>query len=72
MGEGWTGCPGDWVWGGMTGEAAGGMEGGAGEGRPVGWGGINFWGALEGAAAFTIGPGGSKERAKVTNHQSIY
>lgn len=40
----------------MTGEAAGGTEGGAGEGRPVGWGGINFWGGLEGAAAFTIGP----------------
>ena len=57
MGGGWAGCPGDWVWGGMTGEAAGGTEGGAGEGRPVGCGGISFWGALDGAAAFTMGPG---------------
>lgn len=56
MGGGCAGCPGDCVWGGITGEAAGGTEGGAGEGRPVGWGGINFWGGLEGAAAFTIGP----------------
>lgn len=36
MGVGWDGCPGIWVWGGMTGEAAEGTEGGVGEGRPVG------------------------------------
>ncbi|TNN58604.1 hypothetical protein EYF80_031224 [Liparis tanakae] len=35
MGGGWEGCPGDCVWGGITGEAAGGTEGGAGEGLPV-------------------------------------
>ena len=56
MGAGWAGCPGDWVWGGMTGEAAGGTAGGAGEGRPVGCGGISFCGALAGAAALAIGP----------------
>ena len=39
MGAGWAGCPGDCVWGGITGEAAGGTAGGAGDGRPVGcWG----------------------------------
>lgn len=58
MGGGSAGWPGDCVCGGMTGEAAGGTEGGAGEGLPVGCGGISFWGALEGAAAFTIGPSG--------------
>ena len=63
MGAGCAGCPGDCVWGGMTGEAAGGTAGGAGEGRPVGCGGISFCGALVGAAAFAIGPGG--ERAAV-------
>lgn len=42
MGAGWAGCPGDCVWGGITGEAAGGTAGGAGEGRPVGCGGISF------------------------------
>ena len=57
MGVGWAGCPGDCVWGGKTGEAAGGKGGGAGEGRPVGCGGRSFWGMLEGAAAFTMGPG---------------
>lgn len=36
MGAGWAGCPGDCVCGGITGEAAGGTAGGAGEGRPVG------------------------------------
>lgn len=56
MEGGMGGWPGDCVWGGMTGEAAGGTEGGAGEGLPVGWGGISFCGALDGAAAFTIGP----------------
>lgn len=56
MEGGIAGWPGDCVWGGMTGEAAGGTEGGAGEGLPVGWGGISFCGALDGAAAFTIGP----------------
>lgn len=56
MGGGCAGWPGDCVWGGITGEAAGGTEGGAGDGLPVGWGGINFWGGLDGAAAFTIGP----------------
>lgn len=40
----------------MTGEAAGGTEGGTGDGRPVGCGGISFCGALEGVAAFTMGP----------------
>lgn len=40
----------------MTGEAAGGTEGGAGEGRPVGCGGTSFCGPLAGAAAFTMGP----------------
>lgn len=40
----------------MTGEAAGGTEGGTGDGRPVGCGGISFCGALEGVAAFTRGP----------------
>ncbi|KAF3852224.1 hypothetical protein F7725_005579 [Dissostichus mawsoni] len=34
MGVGCAGWPGDWVCGGITGEAAGGTEGGAGEGRP--------------------------------------
>lgn len=40
----------------MTGEAAGGTEGGTGEGRPVGCGGIGFCGPLAGAAAPTMGP----------------
>lgn len=58
MGAGWAGCPGDCVCGGITGEAAGGTAGGAGEGRPVGWGGISFCGVLVGAAALAMGPGG--------------
>ena len=49
MDVGWPGCPGIWFWGGMTGEAAEGTEGGVGEGLPVGCGGISFWEALEGA-----------------------
>lgn len=56
-GAGWAGCPGDCVCGGITGEAAGGTAGGAGEGRPVGWGGISFCGVLVGAAALAMGPG---------------
>lgn len=52
----------------MTGEAAGGTEGGAGEGLPVGWGGISFCWALEGAAAFTIGPGPAEENLSLIKH----
>lgn len=62
MGAGWAGCPGDCVCGGITGEAAGGTAGGAGEGRPVGWGGISFCGVLVGAAALAMGPGGRAAR----------
>ncbi len=54
--DGWARCPGDWVCGGMTGDAAGGTDGGAGEGRPVGCGGISFWGALDGVTVLTRGP----------------
>lgn len=69
IGGGRAGCPGECVWGGITGEAAGGTEGGAGEGLPVGWGGISFWGGLDGAAAFTTGP---KKRKRQTLNSNVW
>lgn len=60
MAVGCEGWPGDCVCGGITGEAAGGTDGGAGDGRPVGCGGISFCGAFKGAAALTSGPDTTK------------